>query len=567
MAATAQVNNRNQQVRTLNTIVDFMDEASRINMQIYHDILNFSGSYTSNLKKRNDNTWHVSVSNTSRLRSSGLNEIKEIHPDAEGYINDYESRLLSYFRSKQNLQERLAKFLVKNAEVQSALSAYRIAFDSMLYRYKQMVDYVHQQQFKKDEQYNAARQILNDLQPWFEKYDAASKDLYERIQAYYTKTLTPLQSQAIIRNTQQELLRSVNLVDKWADQLYTGNNSDRNINDSLLHIYYNEGRPKAETYLKKTYGFNSLSNGAYPHSRYDMFFGNMPATIFWYKADTTVYNPLLSTAHNNYNRFVNRYNSVIDYYNKFIECADGYAFAKNIDYSPKMAGEIGVDTSQNVLLKKPRRSYQFALVEQPDEEHFRASAPGDTTEQRRLNLITAAAPHHTVYLLDVSNSMKEEHKLDTLKEAMKYLVKLQRPVDNISVIAFADSAETIMRFVPCDEKKNIYKDIDKLQTSGATNAEDAMRDGYKLIDNTKDYKGKTKIVIITDGLFTLEKATRKKIEAYQQAGIHLSILLLGRIHDIDTIEYFQMLCAKGNGKFYDMRKNNLMEVLVNEAAN
>lgn len=361
------------------------------------------------------------------------------------------------------------------------------------------------------------------------------------------------------------MLHSVELIEKWADQLHEGNNTDCNYNDSLLRVYNKEGQAKAEGYLQKTYGYNRLDNGAYPHSRYDMFYLNMPSTIFWYKADTTSNNPLISLAQNNYNKFVNRYNSVIHYYNQFIECADGLAFANNIDYSLKMAGEIGVDTSQNVLLKKPRISYQFALAN-VTEENFNATYTGDTTEQRRRALIQAADPHHTVYLLDVSNSMKEEQKLDTLKEAMKYLVNLQRPVDNISIIAFADSAEIIIRFIPCDEKKLIYTQIDKLQTSGATNAEDAMRDGYKLVDSTKLYKGKIKVVIITDGLFTLEKATKKKIEAYQKAGIHLSILLLGKIHDIDTIEYFQMLCEKGNGKFYDMRRNNLKDVLINEAA-
>lgn len=561
----AQTNNRNQQVRSLNSIVDFMDEASRINMQMYYDIISFTEGYNSNVKKTNDNAWHVAVSGNTRMKSTGLDTYKEIHPDAEGFINDYESRLLSYFRSKQNLNNRQAKFPVKNADVLSALNGFRLAFDSMLYRYKQMVDYVNEKKFKTDNQYNIAQQIIADLQPWFDKYDAASKTLYDKIQHYYIKSLPPLKSQTLIRTAQQELLRSVDLVGKWADQLHAGNNSERKYNDSLLRVYHKEGSPKAAVYLQKTYGFNDVSNGAFPRSRYDMFYTNMSSTIFWYKNDTATYSDLMSKEQNNYNKFVNNCNWVIHYYNQFIECADGVAFARNMDNSLKMAGEIGADTSQNVLLKRPRLSYQFALVKQ-DDDNYTVNL-SDTSELRRRDLIRSADPHHTVYLLDVSNSMKEEHKLDTLKEAMKYLVTLQRPVDNISIVAFADSAETIMRFTPCNEKKIIYKNIDKLQTSGATNAEDAMRDGYKLIDSTQQYKGRTKIVIITDGQFTLEKPTKKKIEAYQKAGVHLSILLLGKIHDIDTIEYFKMLCEKGNGMFYDMRRNNLKEVLVNEATN
>lgn len=564
----AQTVNRNQQVRTLNTIVEFMDEASRLDQQMYYDILSFCRAYALNLKKKNNNIWDISVSASAKLKSGDFSLYEELHPDAEGFINDYESRMLPCIRARMDLKNKVAKFPVKDAGIRLALKAYENCFDSMLYRYKQLVDYVHHQLYKQDDKNAGAKQIISNLQPWFELYNQAAGKLYLNIQHYYTASLPPLKSQAVIRNAQKELLLSVDVIDKWAAELYRGDNSRRVINDSLLRLLNKEGRPKAAAYLQQTYGYNRLSNGAYPHSRYDMFFGNMPATIFWYIGDTVSNNELISRGHNNYNKYVNRYNSVIHYYNEFIECADGQAFANNIDYSLKMAGETGVDTAQNVLLKKPRLAYQFALVVPADEnDDYGNIKQGDSIEQRRRELIRSADPHHTVYLLDVSNSMKEEHKLDTLKEAMKYLVKLQRPVDNISVIAFADSAETIMRFTPCDEKKSIYKNIDKLETSGATNAEDAVLDGYKLVDSTQQYKGKTKIVIITDGQFTLEKPTKKKIEAYQKAGVHLSILLLGSIHDIDTIEYFQMLCAKGNGNFYDMRQNNLMEVLVKEASN
>lgn len=124
-----------------------------------------------------------------RLKSTGLLTVKGIHPDADGYINDYESRLLAYFRSKQQLYARLQQFPVKNIVVQSNLKIFQLAFDSMLYRYKQMVDYVHQKQFKTDNQYNTAKQIIMDLQSWFDKYDIASKNLYQRILTYYTQFL------------------------------------------------------------------------------------------------------------------------------------------------------------------------------------------------------------------------------------------------------------------------------------------------------------------------------------------------------------------------------------------
>lgn len=558
-------NDRNQQVRSLNSIIGCMDESSRVNLQIYYDILSFSEAYIDNLQKRNDNRWHVSVSAGARLRSGDLSQYKELHPDAEGYINDWEAKLLPFIREKQHLQERLAKFPVKDEAIISGFSSFMIAFDNMLYKYKAMVDYVQQQAFKNDDSLVRAKRLIDDLQPWFERYDAASKKLYQLIENHY-QSLPSLRSQALIRQAGAELLLSTGLVEKWAGELYAGDNSHRRYNDSLLHVLYTVGKEKDAAYLKNTYGFGNLSNGAFPHSRYKTFYDFMPSTIFWYMGDTASYNKLIPKAYDNYNRFVNRYNSVIHYYNQFIECADGQALARNMDYSLKMAAGVGADTTQNVLLKKPRIAYRFALVAAP-EEALAAASPADTADRRRQEQIHGADPHHTVYLLDVSNSMKEENKLDTLKEAMNYLVNLQRPVDHISVIAFADNAETLLRFTSCEEKNVIYKRIGKLIPNGGTNAGDAMRDGYRLIDSTQQYKGKTRLVIITDGLFNVDKATRKKIEAYQRAGVHLSILLLGKYHEQETLNYFQALCTKGNGRFYDMRRHNLKDALVAEAVN
>lgn len=557
---------RNNQVRSLNAIVDYMDEASRIQQQAYFDILSFSEAYFRNQKKLSPGAWHVSVQAGMRLKSSDLNQYTELHPDAEGFINDYESKMLSFYRQRKISTERLVKFPVKNDAINRSFKTFQHSFDSLERGYKRVVQYVHDKTYNTDAGFTIAKQLLESLQKSLNVYNIIATGLYNHIRSYYEQNLPPLASQKIIRTAQQELLLSVNLVEQWAEQLYNGDDSKRSYNDSLLRYYQKQAQPKAEQYLSKTYGYNSLSNGAFAHSRYDMFYKNMSSTIFWFKTDNKLQYKDMVPEYENYNKFVNRYNWVIHYYNNFIECADGRTSAANMDYSPAMAAQVGADTAQNVLLKKPRIGYRFALVNDKTTDPPPVYAVTDTVFDRRRNMIDGAVPHHTVYLLDVSNSMKEEHKLDTLKQGMKYLVNLQRAVDNISIVAFADSSYKLMKFKPCNEKDVIHAVIDKLQTSGATNAEAAVRDGYVLVDSTLGYKGKTKVVIITDGQFTLEKSTRKKIELYQTKGVHLSILLLGRIHDIDTIEYFKALCEKGNGNFYDMRNYNLQDVLVKEAS-
>jgi len=98
--------------------------------------------------------------------------------------------------------------------------------------------------------------------------------------------------------------------------------------------------------------------------------------------------------------------------------------------------------------------HRFTLVSQ-EENNYTSNA--DITALRRCEFIRSAAPHHAVYLPDASNSMKEGRKPDALKEAMKTRAKIAAPVDKISIITFTDSAETIMRFMPCAEKINILQ--------------------------------------------------------------------------------------------------------------
>ncbi|WP_447642200.1 MULTISPECIES: vWA domain-containing protein [Chitinophagaceae] len=559
---------RNEQVRGLNDIIDYMDATSRIQQQIFFDAIRFLDAYVANIRMVQPTYWQVSVQQNARSWSEDYTAYKEVQPDRDGFISDYQYRMIPVYRSFRKLERHATQYPIQNTDIQEHFNRFKYCFDRMEKQYGQIVDYIHQSAYKTDNGLRIAKQLLDSLQPFFDQYNESALLLYNVIVEYYNQTLPPLNTQKTIRLAQEELLQSVRLVEDWAQQLFHGDDTHRSENDARLRELNKIGHTKAPRYLANTYGYNYLSNGAYPHTRYDQYYQQMYTTIFWFKADTIQQYKNIPITYENYNKFVNRYNAVMEYYNRFIECADGYTSAANMDYTPAMAARLGVDTAQNVLLKKPRISYKFGWNISIDSNKQAAqSTITDTVQNRRHQMILNAIPHHTVYLLDVSNSMLEENKLDTLKQGMKYLVELQRPADRISIIAFADNAVKLMQFEPCDAKNNINETINHLQTNGATNAEAALTDGYRLIDSTPNYNGQTKMVIITDGQFTLDKKTKKKIKQYQTKGIFLSILLLGRFHSTDTIEYFKELCKQGNGNFYDMHQYNLQEILVKEACN
>lgn len=561
-------NNRSVQVRGLNAIVDYMDEASRINQLVYFDLLNFSQAWVINKERKAPNYWYSKISATGRMKSGSYAEFPQVKPDKEGFISDYDATFLSLYRAKANMDAQIRTAKITDPQVLSALKTFTQQLDSLVSGFRQLVTYIHDKRFTHDDGFLQAGRIIDLLTPMFQQYKTASDDLYKQIENHYTAALKPAKSQSVIQQAEKEILQSVQLLTDWEQQLYTDDDSHRLQNDKQLRALYEAGKVKDSFYLSKTYGYNYLSNGAFPHSRYKMFYSNMPSTIFWFKTDTAYNNKQLQRGIDNYNKYVNRYNWVIHYYNHFIENADGVAMAKIHEYSIKMAADVGMDTTQNVLLKKPRIGYRFGLVN-PDEKTIvdnKPVLPLDTVIRNTVaTRLQQVQPNHTVYLLDVSNSMMEQGRLDSLKKAILYLVSLQREVDRISVIEFANKPQTLLHFIACNNLALITQSINKLQTKGATNAADAITKGYGLIDSIGFYAGVTKLMIITDGAFEIDKQTRKLLESKQKSGVVLSILLLSKYQETATTTYFNKLIKKGMGQVYTLEQNSLQDVLIQEA--
>lgn len=563
-------NKRNEQVRALNAIVDYMDEASRINQLVYFDLLNFSQAWLINKEKKSPNYWYSKISATSRLKSGSYAEFPQVKPDKEGFINDYEASFLPLYRAEARMKSQVNIAKMTRPAVTTALHSFNIVLDSLVFHFRELVSYIHEKKFMTDDGFSQAGKIIDHLTPLFSQYKTASDNLYREIEASYTGSLTPTTKQPFIRQAQQELLLSVNLLEQWEQQLYGDDDSHRSENDGQLRALYETGRKKDSFYLSKTYGYNYLSNGAFPHARYNMFYSNMPSTIFWFKTDTAYHHRQLERGVDHYNAFVNRYNWTIHYYNQFIENADGLAISRILEYSMKMAADVGLDTTQNVLLKKPRIGYRFGLVNpletgtmvRQTEKTITVDTVIRSTVVTRLQQVQ---PNHTVYLLDVSNSMLEQDRLDSLKKAILYLVSLQRAVDRISVIEFARKPEVILDFIACNNLPLITDKINRLQTKGATNAGEAIVKGYELVDSIGFYAGVTKMMIITDGAFDMDKSTRKLLEAKQKSGVVLSILFLTKYPQPSTTNYFNKLIRKGRGQVYTLEQSSLQEVLIQEA--
>jgi len=555
---------RNASVHQLNSIIDYMDECSRINRQLYWDVKQFSEGYLhSSAPKRNDNYWWTHSKRGSRIGpfDSDRGRFPELHVDNEGMISDFEYELYPVLVTRENMDKLLqTKFFTGKENIRSALMDFKLMMDSLIGLHRTLYDYVGDKSFLNDPDFKTALSIIDHISGILDDYYLKAKNLIQEIAAYY-ETLPVLSTQKKIITAKSELDQCKELIEKWADELYdTINNTAAN--NQSLHALNDGSLAKDSALFYGTYGFGYQSHGAMPHTRYITFYEMMKSTLYWYAKDKLYYPEYMTERDVQYNEFVDRIHLDVEDYNDFLECADGKKLSENLGYSMKIAAEIGIDTNQNVLLKWPRKGYLFHFVKKESKEPVKT----DIVSTDHQQLINNASPHHMVFLLDVSASMGDPGKIDLLKEGAKYLVGLQRPSDHISLLTFSTHSNTLLRNVACDEKIKINTRIDELHTHGATNASEGIKNAFGIADSSKNASGISKIILVTDGKFQLDGAANKLLSSFKKKDVQLIIFLVGSKVEETLVKDLSKIAQKGNGRFYAVDANSIKNVLVKEAS-
>ena len=105
------------------------------------------------------------------------------------------------------------------------------------------------------------------------------------------------------------------------------------------------------------------------------------------------------------------------------------------------------------------------------------------------NMKTAAAavqPKDVVILVDRSGSMSSDKKMDQAKEALRFILKNLNPGDRFNIIAYSDYVEPFFKQLTETGSGYIEQALDKvdrLETMGATNISDALKQAMQMIDN------------------------------------------------------------------------------------
>lgn len=173
-------------------------------------------------------------------------------------------------------------------------------------------------------------------------------------------------------------------------------------------------------------------------------------------------------------------------------------------------------------------------------------------------------PNNIVFVVDVSNSMKDSLKLPLMKIALHRLVETLRPEDHVSFITYADTTKLLAEHLNGNDKKTLDELIEKLRAKGLTKGNKAILFGQDIALKNYIPEGNNQIILVTDGKFRFWPEDQKKYKEKQgDKVIILSTVAFG--NDSEALKNLKEISKIGDGSFIHIKNNkNVKEVLLDE---
>jgi Mg-chelatase subunit ChlD len=173
-------------------------------------------------------------------------------------------------------------------------------------------------------------------------------------------------------------------------------------------------------------------------------------------------------------------------------------------------------------------------------------------------------PNNLLFLVDVSNSMKDSMKLPLLKLAMHKLIDNVREIDRITLVSYADSIKILAENINGANKKELHNIVSNLKARGLTKGRQAIIKSEAILIKNYIAEGNNQMILATDGKFNFYSEDEKKFEE-QQIDHPVVMSVIGFGNDKDAIKNLKEISEKGKGSFMHIKKKtNLDEILMDE---
>jgi len=154
-------------------------------------------------------------------------------------------------------------------------------------------------------------------------------------------------------------------------------------------------------------------------------------------------------------------------------------------------------------------------------------------------------------VIDVSGSMKEDGKLEIVKDALEVLVDELDRADRVSIVAYTDEAWVALDATDGGDKDRILSALSELEPLRTTNAEAGLILGYDMADSIYERDTQNRVILLSDGVANVGRTGPESILARisdeTSRGIDLVTIGVGIDNYNDTL--LEQLADQGDG-FY-----------------
>ncbi|MCW3078057.1 MAG: hypothetical protein JWO32_2666 [Bacteroidetes bacterium] len=190
-------------------------------------------------------------------------------------------------------------------------------------------------------------------------------------------------------------------------------------------------------------------------------------------------------------------------------------------------------------------------------------SPKDKKEEEGMLPLLEYKPNNIVFLIDVSNSMKDSMKLPLLKKAMYTLIDAVREVDRITLLTYSDSVKIIKESVSGRDKQQLKEIVSSLKAKGLTKGNKAILRSQTIAQKHFIPGGNNQIIMATDGKFRFYSEDQQKWESAQQDK-KITLTTVGFGDDKEAMTNLKEISEIGSGSFIHIKKKGNDEKLLNE---
>ena len=162
-------------------------------------------------------------------------------------------------------------------------------------------------------------------------------------------------------------------------------------------------------------------------------------------------------------------------------------------------------------------------------------------------------PANLVFVVDTSGSMNMENRLELVKKGLGHMVDQLKDGDTVGIVAYGSHAYEVLRPTSGRDKSVIFQSLNKLYSTGSTNAQAGIHLGYQMALQAFKRDGINRIILCSDGvanngIATGADAIFNTVRDKAQKGITISAIGFGMANYNDVL--MERLANQGDGNYF-----------------